>query len=236
MPGPSQLTAVLLLALLGTGCVGTAQIEFDEREDLSTYQTWDWLVRTKLDVTPGVPAATKAKLIRLIDQRLLDNGFRRSGAAEPDFYMTFQLAMRRRPVEVSEPSAIYQLSSFHSSPSYLIEGNRIVTHQYSEMRLAIAAIRPGAGTVWQATFSQFERAYQAMKLEEAVAMLLARFPRQHSKAPEERLFVESALAHRASSHSGAVSGLPGSEFWEVPTGSRVESAGERRSGNSAPAH
>jgi hypothetical protein len=189
MRGAIHLIAIFLLAALATGgCATGVEILFDEREDLSKYQTWNWLPRNgpRVQTTHRSAAAIDARIAQLIEQKLLENGFRRVGVA-PDFYVSYQLALQRRLVVVNEPSAIYELSSLHSSPSYVIEKFEKATHRYTEMQLAIGAMRPRGGTLWHASFAQNEREHHAVKLDDAVAMLLARFPRHAPhKAAEER--------------------------------------------------
>ncbi len=184
MKGAVQVITLFLLAALSNACAGNVDLVFVAGEDLSKCQTWNWLPRrgSNIDVTQGDPALIGAKLSRLIERKLIDNGFRRA-FTDPDFHVTYQLAQRRHLVEENEPSAIYELSSLDSSPSYSIERSDRVTHRYQEMRLGIAAIRPGGGTLWHATFTQYEREHHAVKLDDAVAMLLARLPRP---APDER--------------------------------------------------
>ncbi|MFQ5417055.1 MAG: DUF4136 domain-containing protein [Myxococcota bacterium] len=214
MQGAIHLIAVLLVAALGTHCATGIDVVFDEREDLSKYQTWNWLPRegARVEVTHGNAAALDAKLARLIERQLLENGFRRAGV-RPDFYVHYRLARRRHLVVVVEPSAVYELSSLHSSPSYVIEGTQKVTHRYTELRLAIGAVRARGGTLWRATFAQDEREHAAVKLDDAVAMLLERFPRhQPEKAADERrrrAICSGAAPQRTDAREEATASAPG---------------------------
>jgi len=196
MQASIQLIALFLVATLTSGCVTKGRIAFDVREDLSQYQTWGWLPQEgrKVEVTDDSAELLNAKLTRLIEQRLSRNGFQRVGF-DPDFYLTYRLSLREHWIVVNEPTAIYQLSSHHSSPSYLIESSRKVTHRYTEMRLGIAAVHAGRGTLWRASFSQDARSVHAVKLDDAVARLLARFPSARRFAGSREL-VENTASKR----------------------------------------
>jgi hypothetical protein len=188
MRGTIQTTTAILLATLGLGCATTrAHVALDERDDLSKYETWAWLPRDNVRVEgTDHAAALDGKLARLVERKLLESGFRFS-SAKPDFYVTFQLALREHRVVVNEPSAIYELSSLHSSPSIQIEGTRQTTHHYSEMQLAIGMARANGERLWLATFSQNERQLDAVPLDDAVALLLERLPSHDPvNAAEER--------------------------------------------------
>ncbi len=177
MQATIQLTTVLLLALLSVGCANV-KVVFDEREDLSEYQTWDWLAAegSSVDVAHGDAMAVDSHLSRLIEQRLGENGYTRS-EIEPDFFVAYRLVQRHRDVLVNEPSAITQLSSLHSSPSYLIEGSRLATRRYSELRLGIIAYRSGVG-IWHAKFGQYDDELNAVSVSAAAATLLEGLPRR----------------------------------------------------------
>jgi hypothetical protein len=126
-------TTSILLATLGLGCATAGMnVAFDERADLSKFETWAWLPRDTAEIDrAGRSAKLDHELARLLERRLLESGFRFS-SLEPDFYVAFELTRRQRLVVVSEPSAIYELSSLHSSPSYRFEGSRQTMLHYSE--------------------------------------------------------------------------------------------------------
>jgi hypothetical protein len=178
MRGTIHLVAILL-APLGLGCATTVDVVVDAREDFSQYRTWDWSsrARSNVDAPDGDAAALDARLARLIERRLLENGFERVGN-RADFFVTYQLALRHRSVVVNQPRALYQLDSHHSSGSYLIEGSERVTRVYSVIHLAIGVTEARGRTLWRASLVQQVEDGFALKLNDAVASLLERFPRQ----------------------------------------------------------
>ena len=166
MRGAIQPTTILFLAMLGLGCATQGiHVAFDAADDLSKYETWAWLPHEGARVeAAGGAAALDAKLARRVERKLVESGFRFS-SREPDFYVSFQLALREHRVVVNEPSAIYELSSLHASPSFRIEGTRQATYRYFEIRLAIGMTRAGGGRLWLATLRQNEREFDAVPFD-----------------------------------------------------------------------
>ncbi len=185
MQGAIQLISVFVVATLTAACVTGSRVEFDARQDLSPYQTWNWLPRESVQVekNDGNAAALESKLERLIEERLSAKGFRRVKLA-PDFYLSYELALREYPIVVNEPSAIQQLSSLHAK-SYLIETTNSVTRIYTDTRLVVTAARIGQGLLWRASFSENEERIYAAKLDYAVARLFEHFPQRSLEAPPD---------------------------------------------------
>ena len=177
MKGSVACIAAFFLAILTAGCAYRGSTLIDARVDLAQYSTWSWLPRrdARVAVSHGEAAALDTQLSQLIERRLGEKGWRRV-ALEPDFYLTYQLALVEQQIVVHEPRAIFELSSLHSSPSYLIESSRKVSQRYVDTRLGIVALRAGGEVLWSGTFSQNEQRNHAVKLEEAVARLIERFP------------------------------------------------------------
>lgn len=176
------LLFAILVAVLGAGCAGTVDVVVDEREDLSPHRTWDWSPHARSNVAAphGDAAALDARLARLIGQSLLANGFQRA-RGRADFFVTYRLGLRRRAVVVNQPRAAYELSSLHSSGSYLIEGSERVTRVYMEIHLAVGVTGARGRTLWHAELAQRAEDIFALKLEEAVALLFERFPRHRPR-------------------------------------------------------
>jgi hypothetical protein len=168
----------ILLAWLGLGCATTVDIAFDEREDFSRYRTWDWLPHglPNVDAPESDARSLDAHLARLIERELLERGFERS-ADRPDFLVTYRLALRRRAVIVDEPAAPYLLSSLHHSPSYWVEGSRKALRVHEKVRLSIGVSEAGEWTmIWRATLLRTLEDAPVLRLDDAVATLLDRFP------------------------------------------------------------
>jgi hypothetical protein len=178
MRGAIHLVAILLTAL-GAGCATNVNVVFDESEDLSRYRTWDWFpnARADIDAPGGEAAALDLRLARLIEQGLLANGFVRGGK-HADFFVTYRLALRRRSVVVDQPSAVHHLSSHTSQGSFLIEGSEKETRIYREIHLSIGVTGARGQILWLAQLVQQQEESFALKLNDAVAILLERFPRR----------------------------------------------------------
>jgi len=178
MRGTIHLVAILLTAL-SAGCTTTVDVVFDERQGFSQHRTWDWssITRPIIDAPDANAEALEARMARLIEQRLHENGFRRAGD-RAEFFVTYQLSLRRQTVIVNEPSAIYELSSHHASGSFTIEGTNRVARVYEGIHLAIGVTGARGRTVWRAELTQQAEDIFALKLDEAVATLLELFP-QH---------------------------------------------------------
>ena len=176
---------VILLTALGAGCATNVNVVFDKREDLSRYRTWDWFpnARADIDAPSGEAAGLDARLARLIEQGLRANGFVRGGE-HADFFVTYRLALRRRSVVVEQPSAVYHLSSYSSQGSFLIEGSETKTRIYQEIHLSISITGARGRILWRAQLVQQQEEDFALKLNDAVAILLERFPRQRSICDE----------------------------------------------------
>jgi hypothetical protein len=167
---------------LGVGCAATVDVVVDEREDLSQYRTWDWSPRARanVDAPDGNAAALDARLARLIEQHLAANGFERTGY-RADFFISYRLALRSRAAVIIQPRAAYELSSHHSSASFVIEGSERVTRVYEQIHLAIGVTEAGGRTLWRAELMQEEEDIFALKLDDAVALLFERFPRHRTR-------------------------------------------------------
>ena len=178
MRGTVHLVAILLTAL-GAGCMTTVDVVSDEGQEFSQHRTWDWssVTRPSIDAPDGDAAALEARVVRLIEQGLRENGFRRS-AGRAGFFVTYQLALRRQILMVNEPSALYELSSHHASGSFIVERSNRVARVYAGIHLAIAVTEARGRTVWRAELTQQAEDIFALKLDDAVATLLEFFP-QH---------------------------------------------------------
>jgi hypothetical protein len=186
MRGTIHLVAILL-TVLSVGCAATVDIVVDEREDLSPCRTWDWLphARSSIEAPHGDAAALDARLARLIEQHLVGNGFERVGG-RADFFVSYRLVLRHQTAVVIEPRAAHELSSHHSTGSFLIEGSERVTRDYAEIHLAIGVTEARGRTLWHAGLMQQAEDSFALKLDDAVAVLLERFPRHRPRNDTDR--------------------------------------------------
>lgn len=169
----------LILAWLAAACAPTVEVAFEERDLLSQYRTWDWCpdAPSIVDATPSEGPGLHVRLSQLIEEALRARGFERTRHA-PDFFVTYHLELRRRIEIASVPFAPYLLSSHHSSPSYLIEGTRTEKRLNQDVRLSITVTEGGGRTVWQAALQRRVEGHSAVKLDDAVAILLEQFPRR----------------------------------------------------------
>jgi hypothetical protein len=165
------------LAALGLGCATTVDVAFDEREDFSRYRTWDWLPhpRSIVDAPDGGAAALDARLARIIERQLTRKGFERA-RDRPDFFVTYQLALRQRTEVVDQPRALYELDTHHSDGSFLVESSERVARDYTEIQLAIRLTQAGGRVLWRAKLTHLEESVFALELDDAVAVLLERLP------------------------------------------------------------
>lgn len=159
------------------GCTSIVDVDADEGEDFATYQTWDWLARVppRVDAPHADADALDARLVRAIGKKLAEDGFERADA--PDFFVTFQLTLRRRAEVVNVPMAPYLLSSMDSSPSYWVEGSHKKEHIYEAVKLAIGFTRPDGRMPWRAVLVRRVEDGAVVPLEQDVAELLDRFRR-----------------------------------------------------------
>ena len=174
----------ILLAALGLGCATTVDVVFDEREDFSPYHTWDWLPHPRpiVDAPDGAAAALDARLVRIIERQLIEKGFERSGN-RPDFFVTYQLALRHRTKVVDQARAPYELYSHHSDGSFLVESSERVARDYTEIQLAISVTEAGGRALWHAKLMHLAEDVFALELDDAVAALLERFPGHRQRGP-----------------------------------------------------
>ncbi len=185
-----QLFATLLaipLAGLGLGCsTTTVDVTFDESEDFSRYQTWNWLPRVphRVDAPFGNEAALDSRLARVITRTLTDQGLER--ADSPDFFVTYHLALQRRAELLTVPEAPYQLSSHHSSPSYYVESSHQEWRVYEVFKLAVGFTLPDGRMPWRAVMVRRVEDGASLPLDDAVDDLLGRFrPRSPARSDDE---------------------------------------------------
>jgi hypothetical protein len=214
--------ALLLLAVVA-GCATRVDVVVDERRDLSPYRTWDFAPRGRptVDAPDTDVAGLDASLARLIEERLRESGFERAeGRAE--FFVTYRLGLRRRSVVVNQPRATYQLDSYHSQGSFVIEGSDRVTRVYTEIQLAIEATEARGEILWQAELVQRAEDGFGVGLDQAVDAVMDRFP-QHQPdegertSPRPRPACEDAIATPTpSADPGTGTRAPGSEATPPP--------------------
>jgi len=176
MPGLVRRISILL-GLLSLGCAHSVVVDVDEREDFSSYQTWDWMpqLHGKVIAPYGSASAMDARVAGLIETTLREQGLLRS-SDHPDFYLTYLLIVTRQTEVVQQAVAPYLLASHHSSPSYLIEGSVAMIERHDNYRLAIGVShRPGHMT-WKGAVTGRVTADTELPLEDAVQDLFDRFP------------------------------------------------------------
>jgi hypothetical protein len=166
-----------LLASLGLGCAHSVVVDVDEQEDFSSYRTWDWMpqVRPKVVALSGNGSALGARVSRLIEASLREQGFERT-SDHPDFYLTYFLLVKRQTEIVQQAVAPEYLASLDSSPSYWIEGSVAEVRQYNVYRLAIGVSGGPGRMTWRAVVANRVSAESELPLEDAVGALFERFP------------------------------------------------------------
>jgi hypothetical protein len=169
--------AATAVAALGAGCATSVDVTFDESQDFSQYQTWDWLPRGRqVDALPGEERNLDALTSQLVESELRGRGLVRGNGA-PDILIGYQLSVVRRLVVVNETGATDLLASHHASPSYLVQSTRthVELHDYGYLYVVVTNGRRDRqvwrGGLWAMRWGRFERHLPAV-----VAELLERFP------------------------------------------------------------
>ncbi len=176
MKGTVHLVA-LGLAWLAIACTSTVNVAFEDRRTLSRYSTWDWQpdatrsVEANLDEEP----ALQAQLDRLIEQALRGRGFERAHH-NAEIFLTYHLAHRLRVEVINVPMAAQFVASYHSSPSYWIEGTTKEQRVYREVRLAIVVTQGDGRTLWQASLERLAKQSTEILLKDIVGSLIEQFP------------------------------------------------------------
>jgi hypothetical protein len=176
MPGLIRRFSILL-GLLSLGCAHYVVVDVDEREDFSSYQTWDWMpqLQGKVIAPYGSASAMDARVAGLIEKTLRDQGLRRR-PEEPDFYLTYLLIVTRQTEVVQQAVAPNFLPSLSSDASYLVEGSVAMVRRHDNYRLAIGVSqRPGHMT-WRGAVTGRVTANTELPLDDAVRDLFERFP------------------------------------------------------------
>ena len=174
-----------MLAVSGLACATTTRVALDERANFSSFHTWDWHGRVAqlVDGQHGGGPDLDGLLSHLIQRSLADRGYERS-RRHPDFFVTYDFKLQRRSRTIQVPRAPYLLSSHHSSASYWIEGSDTELQTYRDLRLSVAVIERGGRVVWKGVLRRELADGQNSALAEAVASVLARFPRASDRPPE----------------------------------------------------
>ncbi len=172
LPGLLAISAWLAL-----GCAHSVVVDVDEQEDFSSYRTWDWMpqVKPKVVAMSGNGSALDARVARLIEASLREQGFERT-SDHPDFYLTYFLLVKRQTEIVQQAVAPEYLSSLSSSASYWIEGSVEEIRQYDVYRLAIGVSDGPGRMTWRAVVANRVAAETELPLEDAVGALFERFP------------------------------------------------------------
>ena len=107
-----------ILLGLGLGCASEVRVHFDERADFSRYHTWAWLPdsASRVDAPHANSPALTTRLARLIEEQLGKRGYDRT-AEHADFFVSYQLVLRRHEMAIEVPRAPYLFSSYNSSAS-----------------------------------------------------------------------------------------------------------------------
>jgi hypothetical protein len=172
------LPVSLAVALLSLGCASNIRVDVDDRHDFTRehWSTWDWRMGTPTVYAPGLNApALDARLVALIGRGLQERGFERAHE-NADFWITYHLVLQRHEEFVEVPRAPYELSSLHSSASYLIEGSDRELQLHEDVYLSISLSDASGRTLWRARLARRVRDSSGPRLDEAVAKLLSRLP------------------------------------------------------------
>jgi hypothetical protein len=170
-----MLAAVALCA--GCAAPPPIQVTYDECEDLSHFQTWDWIEGGAVYVyTPFDAAGGEQRLSALVEGALRARGLERAqGRAE--LRVAALLVGTRRVETFSRARAMQTLFSNHDLGSYEVQGEEIERRAVDRCRLAIYVTgSQQERMVWQAVSEEQHKDGCALHLEDAIASLLASFP------------------------------------------------------------
>jgi hypothetical protein len=182
---PALFVAAVALAASGLACATSTRVGIDDRADFSSFRSWDWHGRVA-PLVGGQHVAGRdldALLGQLIQRSLASRGYRHSHRS-PDFFVTYDFALRRRSRVEQVAHAPYLLSSLHASPSFRIEGGETTYRVYRQLKLAVAVTDAGGKVVWKGVLQREFEEYQNPGLADAVASVLARFPKASPHAPD----------------------------------------------------
>lgn len=179
MQRPCRVAMPIVLAALGLACAKPS-VEVDPSEDFSVYETWEWLPRrADFDPPRQLRSELHERVIAQVERELRECGYRRAGGETPDFFVTYHLEIERQLVVRSEVPAEETLETFHEGGSYGV--TRTTTHlaHYEQVTLAIdVAEGQERQLVWRGRLSERVRGSFDRRAGDAVAEILAHFPRR----------------------------------------------------------
>lgn len=166
----------LLPVCLGIACAAMVNVSVDESANFSRYETWDWLPETATvdSKTTSLPPSVVALVARNIEESLYAQGLRRSSDGA-DFFVEYDVGVRRRAARVQQPVASRLVDSYSSAPSYWVEGTDVVTRMMNDLTLAIRISEAQGRTTWAGSLEQSVEEGLSLPIESAVANLLGRF-------------------------------------------------------------
>jgi hypothetical protein len=164
------------------GCA--TRLDVDAREDVAPYATWAWLPRAvpKVHAPHRDGAALAAEAARLIEAELDRRGYRRVDE-DADFYVAYQLALRRETVMIDQPQAQYELSTHTSDGAYRIQGTQRVPRVYEQLDLAVGFTDARGRTLWSARLTDQQEDAPGFDLGPRVAQVLESVPDHRAAAP-----------------------------------------------------
>ena len=167
------------IALAGFGCATEVRVNFDPREDFSSYRTWDWL-------PPGwqVAAAARrvdrgldAQLRAAIERKLVERGYERAPAGEADFLVTYHLTLERQLVRGVETPAMQTVSSFHREGGYEVTASKPTLQLYEQGTLVLdVADGQERQLVWRGIGIRRVRDSFGIRADDVVSEVFDRFP------------------------------------------------------------
>jgi hypothetical protein len=168
---------LLFVASLGLACATSTRVSVDSSFDTSQYRSWSWLPHGEPRVfSPARDTpALEARIAKLIAHEMSSRGYRQVSQA-PDFLLDFRLLVRRHTVIVQVPQAAIQLSSLHSSPSYVVESTRPQARVQERARLDVVLLDADGTALWKADIQRFLNGGAALQIVLDVETLLARLP------------------------------------------------------------
>lgn len=169
----------LVLAISSLACATSIHVSGDSRLDVTRHHSWSWVGSPgeRVFASKRDRAVLDAELVRLIEFEMSSLGFEQVREG-PDFWIDFRLIVQRRSVMVWVPQAAVQLSSFHSSPSYVIERSTTEERIHERTRLYVVLQDLAGGPLWQADISRrVEGLPDDLPLSDDIASLLACLPK-----------------------------------------------------------
>jgi hypothetical protein len=173
------LIALALGVLAGCATPPPIQVTWDQQQDLAALRTWDWIDGHAVLVRApyGDDADIEEQLSALVERELSERGFARSPGDGEVRVAVLMVGVRSYQV-FRRARAVQTLHSYHDIGGYEVQGEDVERRPVDRCRVAIYLTGPRQERmIWQAVSQQQYSDGCARHLDDAVADLLAQFPR-----------------------------------------------------------